>query len=401
LARVAARYPTAAESGVMVGAPPSPEARVTLENWQRAPFNRWAFLHTRELIPSANISRGEGEVWQLERSDAGLESLDVGESTDGPLTLGAFLDNSWTDGMLVLQRGEIKLEAYRNAMTSTTRHLAMSVSKSITSLLIGILVERGAIDIAAYATTYVPELAGSAFEGATVQHLLDMQVANAWREDYMGPESEYWRLDVAAGWQPPRQGAALTLLDFFKETHADGRHGERFQYSSPNTDLLGLIIERVSGKRFAIVAAELLWQPAGMEFDADITLDPAGTAAVDGGFCIALRDFGRIGQLFLNGGSSPGREIVPTRWIEESRRPNPARFDPATYGADQPGASYHNQWWSMDGRSLALGIHGQMIAVDVEASLVVVFTTSAPEPDHREQRLMQRRIVGALAKALG
>src|SRR5438132_120251 len=109
--------------------PPSPEARVTLENWQRVPFNRWSFLHTREVIPTANIGKGDGEALGLGRGRGGLESLELPTEDGARLTLGEFLENSWTDGMIVLHRGRIELEAYRNGMTPTTRHIAMSVSK--------------------------------------------------------------------------------------------------------------------------------------------------------------------------------------------------------------------------------------------------------------------------------
>jgi CubicO group peptidase (beta-lactamase class C family) len=302
--------------------------------------------------------------------------------------------------MIVLHRGRIELEAYRNGMTPPSPHIAMSVSKSITSLVTGVLANHGLIDLRAEVIRYMPELAGTAYQGATIQHLLDMQVANSWREDYFGETTEFWRLDVACGWLPPRQEAAPTLFDFLKESHLDGRHGERFQYSSLNPDLLGLIAERVTETRFATVVSTFLWQPAGMEFDADITLDPAGTAVADGGYCITLRDLARTGQIFLNGGRAADRQVVPASWVEECRRPNPKPFDGTSFGADLGGASYHNQWWLFDDRSFALGIHGQMIAVDFKAELVVVFVSSPPEPNNREQRLMQRRIVDALAEAL-
>src|SRR5207237_6963902 len=143
------------------------------------------------------------------------------------------------------------------------------------------------------------------------------------------------------GWLPPRQGAAPTLFDFLKESHLDGRHGERFQYSSLNPDLLGLVAERVTGSRFAAVASRYLWHPAGMEFDADITLDPGGTAVADGGYCITLRDLARIGQIFLNGGRAADRQVVPASWVEECRQPNPKPFDATSFGADLGGDSYH------------------------------------------------------------
>jgi CubicO group peptidase (beta-lactamase class C family) len=185
--------------------------------------------------------------------------------------------------------------------------------KSITSLLVGILVDRGQISLASPVTDYAPELAGTAFEGATVLHLPDMELATSWREDYGGAGSEYWRLDAACGWCPPHPGAAATLFDFMRELAPAGRHGETVLYSSPNTDLLGIIAERVTQTRFAELASSRLWAPMGAEFDADIMLDPAGSAIADGGFCISLRDIGRIGQLF--GARQRGRSILVDRRV--------------------------------------------------------------------------------------
>jgi CubicO group peptidase (beta-lactamase class C family) len=374
--------------------------RVGLHNWQQAPYNRWSFQHTRQVIPTANVARGAGPVWALPLAPQPIGDI-LFESAQGePLTIRQFLDHSWTDGFLVVKSGAIAFEAYRNGMEPASRHIAMSVSKSITSLVAGILVGRGLIDVNALVTHYVPELASTAFEGATIQHLLDMEVANAWREDYFSDTTEFWRLDVACGWIPPRPGAAPTLFDFFKETKRDGRHGEQIAYSSLNPDLLGLIAERVGGAPFPTVASRELWGPMGAEFDADLTVDPAGMAVADGGYCVALRDFARVGQLFLSGGVAGNVQVVPKAWIDECRRPNPKPFHPTSYGADLPGASYHNQWWNLDDRSCALGIHGQMIAVDHGADLVAVFVSSPPEPNAGAQRHTQRRIVNALASAL-
>jgi CubicO group peptidase (beta-lactamase class C family) len=380
----------------MVGFPPPADRRVTLENWQGPPWNRWSFLHTREVLPTARISRG-AKSWELAPTPAtDLESLEF-DGLDGRTMLAGFLDQSWTDGLLVLHRGRIACEQYRNGMGRSSRHLAMSVSKSITSLVIGILVDRGLIRLDAPLTEYVPELKGTAYEGAAVQHALDMEVSMTWREDYMGTESEFWRLDAACGWGPLRPGAAGCLLDFMRTLDGDGPHGVRTQYASPNTDLLGIVAERVSGTRFADLVATELWQPMGAEFDADIALDPAGSAVADGGFCVALRDFGRIGQLLLEA----GRNVVPRWWVEECMRGDPKPFESGSYGVDLPGGSYHNQWWHFDGRTFALGIHGQMIALDAKTQMVVVFVSSAPFPTDPVVRDSQRRVVSALARELG
>ena len=400
MSQVVSGYPSAEKLGIMVGSPPPSVMHVNLANWQLPPWNRWSFLHTREVLPSAKVCRDPERASSLLDARQDISGIVYTTPEGATQTLATFLESSWTDWLIVVHDGAVIFESLHNGMRANTRHIAMSVSKSITSLVIGILVGNNQIDCASPVTRYVPELVGTAYDGATIQHALDMEVANSWREDYFSDTTEFWRLDVACGWLPPREGAASTLFEFICQSQRDGEHGREIQYSSLNPDLLGIIAERVSGLRFPDLVSEVLWRPTGMEYDADLLVDPGGTAVADGGYCATLRDFARIGLLMLHHGESEGRQVVPEQWVSESQRLNSTPFNSMSYGADWPGASYHNQWWRMDVRSFALGIHGQMIAIDSDADLVVVFLSSPPEPNDAEQRMTQRSIVDGIAKAL-
>jgi len=145
----------------------------------------------------------------------------------------------------------------------------------ITSLVIGILVGNNQIDCASPVTRYVPELVGTAYDGATIQHALDMEVANSWREDYFSDTTEFWRLDVACGWLASREGAASTLFEFICQSQRDGEHGREIQYSSLNPDLWASSPSAVSGLRFPDLVSEVLWRPSGMEYDATCLSIPA------------------------------------------------------------------------------------------------------------------------------
>lgn len=392
------RFASAAEAGVMVGAPPPPDMLVTLENWQRPPWNRWGFLHAREVMPSARISNHDQRpIGPLRCRGENLGELTFESATGTAQSLNDFLSESWTDGMLVLQAGDVVFEAYRNDMSASTRHIMMSVSKSVTSLLVGIFVGKGQIRLDEPVTTYVPELVNSAFNGAKIQHLLDMAVSMRWKEDYVDPNAEFWRLDVACGWLPLREGAAAGLFDFALEMETQSEHGRRIAYASINSDLLGLVIERVATSRLADVVSAELWGPLGMQYEGDLLLDRRGMSVCDGGFCIALQDVGRIGQLFLSRGVAQGQQVVPEAFTDACRRHNSTPFEPTSAGADWEGASYRNQWWQLDNRCYAWGIHGQMIAVDDKSELVVVFTTSSPDAKDEAERLTQRRMVDAIA----
>lgn len=231
------------------------------------------------------------------------------------------------------------------------------------------------LDTEELVTERVPEVAASGYAGATVQHLLDMTVGIDFVEDYA---VDFWRYDVACGWHPPVAGAeARTILEFLPTIGAAGwRHGERFHYATPNTDLLGLVAERAGDAPLAQLISNELWEPLGAERDAELTVDPAGTAAIGGGFCATLRDYARLGALVADG----GRGIVPASWIERLGRGDPNAFARSTTPESSVGVEgYRNQWWRRDGRTAARGIHGQLIAVDATTATVVTILSSWPD----------------------
>src|SRR5580698_957787 len=168
-------HPPSDAPALMAGVPPFPEqSLVTLANWQDPPFNRWAFQHIRELIPTARISRGDGRPRRLARAERDISALAF-RSGGREVTVGEMLGQTYTDGFLVLHRGKIVSEQYFNGMRADTRHLLMSVSKSVVATVAGILADQGLLPVQAPVTQLVPELAGTSFAGATVQDLLDMR----------------------------------------------------------------------------------------------------------------------------------------------------------------------------------------------------------------------------------
>ena len=151
------KIPTAVELGLMGGPPPFPPERlVTLANWQDPPFNRWAFRHVGELIPSARIARGDGPVSRLPEDVRDLTRTPV-RSDGRPVRLATFLERTYTDGIIVLHGGRVLMESYFNGMAARTRHLLMSVSKSVTSVVCGRLVGRGLLSPNDPVTTHLPD----------------------------------------------------------------------------------------------------------------------------------------------------------------------------------------------------------------------------------------------------
>ena len=394
---MAGQPPTARELGLMRGDPSRSESLVTLANWQQAPWNRWSFQHIRQIVPSARVSRGRGPVRELPAAQADLDGL-IFETTQGTSTLAGLLARSYADGFLVLHRGRIVTEQYFNGMERDTPHLLQSVSKSVVGGLTGVLVGRGLLEPDGQVAELVPELAGTALEGATVRHLLDMTAGIWFSEDYDDPESDVRTYEGAAGWRPVASGEEdLDLLRYVAGLHPHREHGERFEYRSILTDALGLVVERASGMRFAEAMSELLWAPLGAGYDAEITVDRHGYPMADGGLSMTLRDLARFGQLYLQSGCWEGHQVVPAAWVNdtryadhESRRTFAHSDDARRLGFCDPAqvecytkAHYRNSWWVLDpqlGVLLASGIYGQTMYVNMFANAVIVLLASQPRP---------------------
>ncbi len=366
---------------LMAGVPPFPEqSLVTLANWQDPPFNRWSFQHIRELIPTARIARAAAPdpLPRAERDVLGLR-FSYG---DGELTVAEMLEETYTDGFLVLHRGQVVAEHYFNGMAPDVPHLLMSVSKSVTSAVAGVLAGQGLLRVSAAVEEIVPELGGTSFEGATVQDLLDMRAGTRFDESYDNPEADVRTYERVYLWRPdngdPRPADAL---GYFATLQNDGPHGGPFRYRSILTDVLALVIERAAGVRLHELISRELWRPMGAEFDAEITLDGHGNPMADGGICASLRDLARFGQLYLEG----GRGIVPKDWIEDTIRGAPDGARAFAEGDDSPGyppgAHYRNCWWIRDPGVpfyQASGINGQNIFVHVPSQTVVAKFSTWP-----------------------
>jgi len=372
---------------LMAGAPPfPPESLVTLGNWQEPPFNRWAFQHIRELIPTARISRGEGRPRPLPRAERDLSDLRF-RSGDRELTVREMLAETSTDGFLVLHRGRIVAEQYFNGMGPDTPHLLMSVSKSVVSSVAGVLAGTGQLDVSAQVEKIVPELAGTSFQGATVQHLLDMRAGTHFDETYENPESDVRTYERVYLWRPdgpePRPADAL---QYYATLYNDGEHGGPFRYRSILTDVLGWVLERAAGERLHDLIARLIWQPMGAEFDAEITVDAHGNAMADGGVCATLRDLGRFGLLFAAGGRAARRyQVVPSAWISGTIAGAADGAEAFAAAGDAPGfpagAHYRNCWWVREPSVPffhASGINGQNVFVHVPSQTVVAKLSTWP-----------------------
>jgi CubicO group peptidase (beta-lactamase class C family) len=340
------------------------------------------------LFPTAAIAHGTGPATCLEPASADITAaapdLLALPVPGGHGTVADVLASTETDAWLVLHNGRVRAESYVAPMSPSTRHLLMSVSKSLVGVVAGALTERSVLDPARPVTAYVPELGNSGYDGATVRDVLDMRTGVHFSEDYLDPDAEVSLLDEAVGWTPARPGSPATLKEFLARLSADRPHGGHFQYRSCETDVLGWVIEAATGQPFAEVASEVLWSRLGAEVDAMITVDAEDTGMFDGGICATLRDLARFGAMLLNGGASlTGDRIVSQRWVDDLFAGSAdlvAAFAAGPCADLLPGGHYRNQFWVPAGGEVVLcvGIHGQLVYVNRPAGMVGVKLSSWP-----------------------
>jgi len=388
----------------MTGTPPSGDDIVGVHNWSTYPHLRWGFLHTREVVPTARIERGDGPVLELEHDPRDLSGVSF-DHRGREWTVGELVAETFTDGFLVQHGGRIVTEQYGPGMTPRTTHLLQSVSKSIAGTLAGVVVARGDLDPDAPVTDYIVELRGSSFEGATVRHVLDMRTGTAYDETYDNPKADVFLTEVLAGWRMPR-GRSRTQNVYEQITklkNARG-HGEVFDYRSILTELLGWLLERAAGLRYPELISRDLWSHIGAEQDADITIRH-GVTLPDGGICVTLRDLARFALMHLCEGRVGDRQVVPREWIMDTRNGDDAArqaFATSESEADHPGAMYRNQWWVLDPGDVytGLGIHGQFAWINVPADVVCVKLSTWPTPLDMDLELACLAAFRAIADAL-
>lgn len=373
--------------GWMQGFPPPADKQIGQpdSNFFSFPKLRWSVCHLRELLPTEQVSRGLGAPAPLQTAlDDGIDAVTFTPlGGDEPMTWEQSLWANYTDGVLILHRGRVVYERYFGALDEAGQHAAMSMTKSLTGLLAEILIAEGVLDDSMLVWNIVPELLTSAFGNATVRQVMDMTTALAFSEDYADPNAEIWAYSAAASPfpKPGNYTGPNGYYEYLATVRSDGEHGDSFGYKTVNTDVLGWIVSRVSGKAVTELLSERIWSRMGAEQDAYFTVDGRGTPFAGGGMSAGLRDLGRIGLLMLGEGELHGERLFPAEVVESIRRGGDrAAFAKAGYEA-LTGGSYRGMWWVFHddhGAYAARGVHGQTIYVNPASDLVIVRFASFP-----------------------
>jgi CubicO group peptidase (beta-lactamase class C family) len=379
-----------------------PRGDADSSNWIDSPHNRWGFLHVRELTRTARIAASPEPLDALPRQlddIIGFAFNHLGRSW----TIGEMLDATYTDGLMVVRDGGVIFEHYGGLMQPTDTHLLMSVSKSLTATLAGVVVGEGIIDPAGFVPDYIASLRGTSWEGCTVQHLLDMRAGTKFdEEDYSDPESDGRLIEQVSGYtSPTRDDLPLDTYEWIaKSVNATG-HGGPFKYRSILPDVVAWVMCEATGQTFADLFSQHIWTRVA-QHDADIIVDPAGFPVVDGGICTTLEDLARFGVMCLQRGQFAGNQIVPSSWMHRPTTRDQELIDAFELQRDServgPDACYRDFWWVYDsvaGIYCGLGINGQVLMIHHPSNTVIAkFSTW---PDRMDYELADLTDAGLLA----
>jgi CubicO group peptidase (beta-lactamase class C family) len=391
-AQTAPAFPDAAASdpvalGWMTGSPPPPDKVIRFADgsFYRFPQLRWSFSNFRQLVPTSNVPRGDGAVSVLPRAlrtdiDA-ITFVPLGRTA--PMTWEQSLAANYTDGIVVLHKGRIVYERYFGVLKPGQPHIAMSVTKSFFGTVGAMLVADGTLDEKATVAKYVPELKDTAFGDATIRQVLDMTTGLRYSENYADPKAEIWN-HVRAGNvmpRPPGYQGPDTFYAFLETVQKEGAHGQAFAYKTVNTDALGWVIRRATGKSVGENLRERIWSRLGAEQDAYLNIDGVGNEFAGGGLNASLRDLARFGEMMRLDGYFNGQQIVPKAVVDDIRRGGSKENFAKAGFALLPGWSYRDMWWvthNEHGAYSARGIHGQVVYIDPKAEMVIARFASFP-----------------------
>jgi CubicO group peptidase (beta-lactamase class C family) len=343
----------------------------------------WASLdkETRGLLATLPTNR-DLLFWNEAQRDAAFRALDripilakarvvpaggkplplpAGAPLKLPLDVDAYMAGQRSAALLIVHDGKLRLERYGLGFDGGGRWTSFSVAKSFTSTLVGAALRDGYIkSMDDKVSTYIPEMKGSAYDDVSIRQLLTMTSGVRWIERFDDPEA-----DVAKFNNHQPEPGVEALVSYMRRLPRAAPPGTRFNYSTGETNLVGVLVGNATGKPLAQYLSEKIWVPAGMEQQATWILSKTGKEI--GGCCIqaAARDYARFGLFILDGARDQGKSVVPDGWL--------AQATTERVGIGVPDRGYGYMWWTYaDGSFAARGIFGQGIFIDPKRKLVIV-----------------------------
>ncbi|MEM9759637.1 MAG: serine hydrolase, partial [Pseudomonadota bacterium] len=268
----------------------------------------------QSLFPTCRLASGGSSPFNFGEAVRDLNDIAYSRYNGEAGTVRQMIADSFTDSFLVVKSGAIVSEQYFNHMAVDSLHLMNSVTKSFVGMLAGIAVQRDLLDPAALVTSYLPGLDNSAWDGATVRHLLDMTAGANYGEDYTDLKADFWQETSVVGWRPDLLTGSTpeTLYEYARALRGkDQQNGEKFHYRTVTTNVIGLILEEVMGRPLGELLTDELWTKLSPRNDANVVVDRAGALYVGAGMSACTRDLALFGSLMIGDGRIGGEQILP------------------------------------------------------------------------------------------
>jgi CubicO group peptidase (beta-lactamase class C family) len=343
----------------------------------RRPFSEWTFTHMNWLLPAERVARGAAKA--LPQEPISLQHVTYGHGH----TLAELHRRTFTTAFVVLRDGMLVHEAYPGTFARRGARMQLfSVSKSVLSMLVGIALAEKAIEsLANPVARYRPDFRRTAYQDVTVAQLLDMTSGVGELEVWDVPDSGIKRFERAVA-------GGGDVFDVVRSAPRGAPAGERFNYSTFDSQVLGWVLEAATGQSLATYASERLWQHLGADRDAFYWLTRARprTALGSGSFNATARDLARLGLLMAHDGLVGDRQVVPREWVRRSRGSDLAQLAVGALGpSGYDHYGYANQWWTLGSACFdaftGVGVHGQYLFVDPAADVVIVKCSAWPTQD--------------------
>lgn len=361
-------------------------------NWDHPSHLAYSQLHMDRMMPVAYLEPGKRSI-PLERDTKPLllEKVEFRDPLNNrPIGIDQLLNRRlYNDALLVLHRGKVIHESYRNGMTAEDHHVQHSTTKSLVAMLVGIAIDEGKMSAQAPIAQYIPELADyPEWETVQLQHVLDMSVDSPYSEHYDEPDCGYFHYARAVGYYPELegrqpQGARAWLTN--KRMRPVGTPGKRFNYTSPLTNALMIAVGEAYGESALSLLESRIYQRIGAVSRGWFNTDHLGVPIAEGQLSLRMEDFVRWAALMINNGCNlEGERVIPKSFIEDTlavRASSQAAFARSDYGEVMPGAQYRNQFWVVNPQQKQYamqGIHGQFAWFDHDRELMICGYGSYP-----------------------
>ncbi|MFB6462907.1 serine hydrolase domain-containing protein [Bradyrhizobium tunisiense] len=345
------------------------------------------YMKRMQIEPTRMVGAGDGS--NVRHLPLAVHQISPHWTWNGqPMDVDRYMEATRVSGVIVLKDGKILYERYGLGRTPKDHWDGQSTTKSVTALLIGAAIHDGYIKgMGSPVTDYLPELKGSAYEGVTISQLATMTSGVKWDEKLLDQQ-----------WKEPFVNGVDPTVAFMSRLPRANEPGTKFNYSSADSDLAGILVSKAVGSSLAEYLSVKIWQPFGMEKEAYWVTDAAGIERGGGTLLTTLRDFARIGQFVLEGGKAGGVQVLPRDWLAQATNTQ-LTLSPSDGFGFLSAEGYGYNWWTYKDHFAAIGHAGQRIFIYPKDNLVIALNSVWPEDRAKDYYPMEETFIDALHKA--